>query len=115
MGSLVASGSDDGRLYIWEQWSATIACIGERSDSVAVNTIAPHPEELCLATGGIDPTVKLWAPSAKEPQHAELIEPRTRNYHHRHNLASIWMRLLGGGAGLVAPVGKSRQAVCASF
>lgn len=67
-GRLVASGSDDGRLFLWHSRSGELAALGENADGYVVNTIAPHPSDLCLATGGIDHTVKFWAPTATQPR-----------------------------------------------
>lgn len=67
-GELVASGSEDGRLFIWSSRTKALVCLGEDGDSRAINTLAQHPaRDLCLATGGIDSTVKLWVPSAAKP------------------------------------------------
>eukprot|EP00435_Cladocopium_sp_Y103_P007289 s64_g2.t1 len=38
----------------------------EQCDHYVVNAIATHPRDLCLATSGIDTTVKIWMPSRSE-------------------------------------------------
>eukprot|EP00931_Biecheleriopsis_adriatica_P118296 TRINITY_DN93733_c0_g1_i1.p1 TRINITY_DN93733_c0_g1~~TRINITY_DN93733_c0_g1_i1.p1 ORF type:complete len:558 (+),score=100.81 TRINITY_DN93733_c0_g1_i1:30-1676(+) len=60
---LVASGSDCGRLFIWEASSGQLLCL-RRGDAFVINAIASHPRDLCLATGGIDSSVKIWTPIA---------------------------------------------------
>lgn len=67
-GQLIASGSDDGRLFLWHSGTQELAGLGEKGDSHILNAIAPHPTDLCIATGGIDDTVKLWYPTASEPR-----------------------------------------------
>eukprot|EP00124_Ichthyophonus_hoferi_P002857 Ihof_evm2s216 gene=Ihof_evmTU2s216 len=58
----IVSGSDDGRIYIWHKASSHL--IGNiKADSHVVNCVQPHPFETCLASSGIDSTVKLWAPT----------------------------------------------------
>lgn len=61
---VVASGSDDGRLFLWDTESCGLVGLCEDADSEVVNSIAPHPDHLLIATGGIDDDVKVWAPMA---------------------------------------------------
>lgn len=63
--ALVASGSDCGHLFIWDAASAQLLLV-RRGDHYVVNAIASHPRDLCVATSGIDNTVKLWRPSCRE-------------------------------------------------
>jgi WD40 repeat protein len=57
----IASGSDDGNLYIWDRKTAQIlACI--KSDDNVVNSIHGHPMNYDVLVSGIDDTVKILAP-----------------------------------------------------
>ncbi|KAJ1461591.1 WD40-repeat-containing domain protein, partial [Pelagophyceae sp. CCMP2097] len=57
--AVVATGGDDGALYLWD--AETAAPLSKRrADRCVVNSIAPHPFDLGLATSGIDSEVKLW-------------------------------------------------------
>lgn len=47
----VASGSDDGRLFVWHAGSGKLLLL-RKCDSKVVNCMASHPHELVLATGG---------------------------------------------------------------
>ena len=58
----VASGSDDGRMFIWRTRDAALQCAPVADRSV-VNCVQSAPGGgLRLASCGIDTTVKLWAP-----------------------------------------------------
>eukprot|EP01069_Polyplicarium_translucidae_P009669 Polyplicarium_translucidae@DN3332_c0_g1_i4.p1 len=70
----VASGSDDGRVFIWDANTGTVLWIGESADSEVVNCIAPHPLDSLIATSGIDPDVKIWAPTAEGPISQESMD-----------------------------------------
>mmetsp|Transcript_70678 Transcript_70678/g.189554 ORF Transcript_70678/g.189554 Transcript_70678/m.189554 type:complete len:175 (+) Transcript_70678:3-527(+) len=94
---LVASGSDDGRLFLWHASSGALAGLGEGGDSFVVNSVAPHPRDLCLATGGIDSCVKVWAPTSAEPR--RLSGPEVEEVCRRNELrgdAAGFPFLLGG-------------------
>lgn len=67
-GELVASGSDDGRLFLWDAASSDLVGLGHHGDSHVINAIAPHPQDLCVASGGIDDEVKMWAPVSETMQ-----------------------------------------------
>ena len=58
----VASGSDDGRMFVWRTRDAELQCAPVADRSV-VNCVQSAPGGgLRLASCGIDTTVKLWAP-----------------------------------------------------
>ena len=58
----VASGSDDGRMFVWRTRDAALQCAPVADRSV-VNCVQSAPGGgLRLASCGIDTTVKLWAP-----------------------------------------------------
>lgn len=59
--SHVVSGSDCGRVFIWNKWTAEIEMFFE-ADRHVVNCVQPHPLEPTLATSGIDYDIKLFTP-----------------------------------------------------
>ncbi|XP_027903176.1 WD and tetratricopeptide repeats protein 1 isoform X2 [Vigna unguiculata] len=65
-GEYVASGSDDGRWFIWEKRTGRLIKILNGDGSV-VNCIQCHPFDFVVATSGIDSTIKIWTPSAPVP------------------------------------------------
>ncbi|KIP04882.1 hypothetical protein PHLGIDRAFT_108939 [Phlebiopsis gigantea 11061_1 CR5-6] len=58
----VASGSDDGNLFLWKKSTGKLHDILE-GDGTVVNVIEDHPSLPLLAVSGIDTTVKLFAPA----------------------------------------------------
>jgi len=62
----VVSGSDCGRIFIWDKKTAKLVnmMMGDRD---VVNCAAGHPFDPVLATSGIENNVKLWEPSAEKP------------------------------------------------
>jgi len=62
----VMSGSDDGRIFIWEKKTAKLVNM-MKGDRDVVNVLSGHPFDPVLATVGIDKTVKIWTPSAEKP------------------------------------------------
>lgn len=69
--ALVASGSDCGHLFVWDARTAELLLL-RRGDHYVVNAIATHPRDLCLATSGIDTTVKIWMPNREEAMPLDL-------------------------------------------
>ncbi|TKY74456.1 WD and tetratricopeptide repeats protein 1 [Spatholobus suberectus] len=65
-GEYVASGSDDGRWFIWEKRTGRLLKMLNGDESV-VNCIQCHPFDFVVATSGIDSTIKIWTPSAPVP------------------------------------------------
>ncbi|KAI3435675.1 hypothetical protein D9Q98_001733 [Chlorella vulgaris] len=64
----VMSGSDCGHIFVWCAASGRVVAM-LRGDDDTVNCLEPHPHHLLtVATSGIDDTVKLWTPTAEEPQ-----------------------------------------------
>ncbi|KAL2340008.1 hypothetical protein Fmac_007948 [Flemingia macrophylla] len=62
-GEYVASGSDDGRWFIWEKRTGRLVKMLNGDESV-VNCVQCHPFDSVVATSGIDSTIKLWTPNA---------------------------------------------------
>ncbi|XP_059459761.1 protein ALTERED SEED GERMINATION 2 [Corylus avellana] len=65
-GEYVASGSDDGRWFIWEKKTGRLIKMLLGDDAV-VNCVQCHPFDSVVATSGIDNTIKIWTPSAPVP------------------------------------------------
>ncbi|KAL3514246.1 hypothetical protein ACH5RR_026963 [Cinchona calisaya] len=65
-GEYIASGSDDGRWFIWEKRTGRLVKMLHGDDTV-VNCIQCHPFDCVVATSGIDNTIKIWTPSASVP------------------------------------------------
>lgn len=64
-GNYVASGSDDGRWFIWQKSTGRLLKMFKGDDNV-VNCVQCHPFDCAIATSGIDNTVKMWTPCAPE-------------------------------------------------
>uniref|UniRef100_A0A0A9D2H6 WD and tetratricopeptide repeat protein, putative n=1 Tax=Arundo donax TaxID=35708 RepID=A0A0A9D2H6_ARUDO len=62
-GEFIASGSDDGRWFIWEKRTGRLIKM-LTGDGAVVNCIQSHPFDCAVATSGIDHTIKLWTPDA---------------------------------------------------
>nr|GLL49029.1 WD and tetratricopeptide repeats protein 1-like isoform X1 [Ipomoea trifida] len=65
-GQYIASGSDDGRWFIWEKKTGRLIKMLHGDESV-VNCIQSHPYDCVVATSGIDNTIKIWTPRASVP------------------------------------------------
>ncbi|EPS64348.1 hypothetical protein M569_10433 [Genlisea aurea] len=62
-GEYIASGSDDGRCFIWEKKTGRLIKMLHGDDAV-VNCIQCHPHDCTIATSGIDSTIKIWCPTS---------------------------------------------------
>ncbi|ORX62385.1 WD40 repeat-like protein [Hesseltinella vesiculosa] len=60
----VVSGSDDGRAYVWDKATGKLMQL-LKGDQDTVNNIVGHPTLPIMAISGIDDSVKLFAPIAK--------------------------------------------------
>jgi nuclear receptor interaction protein len=56
----IMSGSDCGRIMVWEKETAKIV-MGFPADERVVNCLAPNPHHYVLASSGIDYDIKLWS------------------------------------------------------
>ncbi|KAI3460063.1 hypothetical protein Pfo_016726 [Paulownia fortunei] len=65
-GEYVASGSDDGRWFIWEKKTGRLLKMLHGDDAV-VNCVQCHPYDCVIATSGIDSTIKIWTPNSPVP------------------------------------------------
>ena len=60
-GQYIVAGSDDGNFFCWDRKTTNIVKV-LRGDEQIVNCLQTHPTTALLATSGIDPAVRLWAP-----------------------------------------------------
>ncbi|KAF9599458.1 hypothetical protein IFM89_038552 [Coptis chinensis] len=65
-GDYVASGSDDGRWFIWEKRTGRLIKM-LAGDAAVVNCVQSHPFDCTVATSGLDNTIKLWTASGQTP------------------------------------------------
>ncbi|KAK4352344.1 hypothetical protein RND71_027862 [Anisodus tanguticus] len=65
-GEYIASGSDDGRWFIWEKRTGRLIKM-LHGDEAVVNCVQCHPCDCVVATSGIDSTIKIWTPTASVP------------------------------------------------
>jgi len=65
-GEFVASGSDDGRWFIWSKKTGRLIKMLNGDENV-VNCVQSHPFDCAVATSGIDNTIKFWTPCARVP------------------------------------------------
>jgi WD40 repeat protein len=63
----VLSGSDDGRLFVFDKKSTEIVQILE-GDQAVVNVAQAHPSLPILAVSGIDSSIKIFAPTSAFPR-----------------------------------------------
>lgn len=56
----IMSGSDCGRIMVWEKKSAKLV-MGFPADTRVVNCLSPNPWTYALASSGIDYDIKLWS------------------------------------------------------
>lgn len=59
----VVSGSDCGRIFIWNKKGGRLVRVME-ADKHVVNCIEPHPHSTVLASSGIEHDIKMWIPKA---------------------------------------------------
>ncbi len=57
----VASGSDDGRIFVWDRFNGRLVNMLS-SDDQNVSCVAAHPSMPVLASAGSEPVIKLWSP-----------------------------------------------------
>lgn len=65
----VVSGSDCGRLFIWDKKTAELINILD-GDGEVVNVIQGHPYEPMIACSGIDHTIKIFSPDERKQEDA---------------------------------------------
>ncbi|KRZ18209.1 DDB1- and CUL4-associated factor 8 [Trichinella zimbabwensis] len=58
----IMSGSDCGHIFFWDKNSEKLVNVLLGEERGVVNALVSHPHCSVLATGGLEPVVKLWAP-----------------------------------------------------
>ncbi|KAI9096505.1 WD40-repeat-containing domain protein [Phlyctochytrium arcticum] len=61
----IMSGSDDGKIFVWDKESSEICCL-LKGDRDVVNCVQPHPYLPIVASSGIDSDIKMWWPDAAD-------------------------------------------------
>ncbi|KAL6067413.1 DDB1- and CUL4-associated factor 6 [Balamuthia mandrillaris] len=70
----IASGSDDGRIFVWEKRTAKIVKVLE-GDNHVVNCVRGHPNgDPVIASSGIDDNIKIWMPISESITGMEDLE-----------------------------------------
>ncbi|KAL0047044.1 hypothetical protein WJX82_004928 [Trebouxia sp. C0006] len=100
----VASGSDDGRIFVWDRFNGRLVNMLS-SDDQSVSCVAAHPSMPVLASAGSEPVIKLWSPQAEfacNLERAEAIMSHNAQElaegDRRSNLAGpppMWLNMLG--------------------
>jgi nuclear receptor interaction protein len=65
----VVSGSDSGHVFIWDRKTSELVNILE-GDGEVVNVVQGHPYEPTIAVSGIDHTIKIFSPDARDQANA---------------------------------------------
>ncbi|KAF2399562.1 WD40 repeat-like protein [Trichodelitschia bisporula] len=88
----VVSGSDCGNFFIWDRKTSRLLNILE-GDQEVVNVVQGHPYEPMLAVSGIDHTIKIFSPDARDRQNAALGKGMTHfDYSTFSSISSIDLR-----------------------
>ncbi|DBB01012.1 TPA: hypothetical protein ACH3X1_000915 [Trebouxia sp. C0004] len=100
----VASGSDDGRIFVWDRFNGLLVNMLS-SDDQNVSCVAAHPSMPVLASAGSEPVIKLWSPQAESACNLERAEAimlhnaqELAEGDRRSNLAGpppMWLNMLG--------------------
>jgi len=61
-GEYIASGSDDGHLFIWDRLTGELL-MSRLSDADVVNCVLAHPFLPILVTSGLDDVIRIWGPN----------------------------------------------------
>ena len=72
-GNFIIAGSDDGKFFIWDRKTTNIIKVLNGDDSI-VNCLQPHPTTCYLATSGIDPYVRIWAPMPENFDNKRVVQ-----------------------------------------
>eukprot|EP00741_Cyanophora_paradoxa_P012455 tig00020610_g12034.t1 len=114
----VASGSDCGRLFVWDRRTGALVNF-LKGDRHVVNCVQAHPFDCVLASSGIDNSVKVWTPTREEatalPDRDRVLAKNKRALAHERNGMILVPRsvlrriLLGGVPGAAAGPGEEGE------
>eukprot|EP00798_Chlamydomonas_sp_ICE-L_P008194 gene8194-1456_t len=89
---LIAAGSDDGRVFLYDAETGELLAALEADADVA-NCVQCHPFTATLATSGIEDVIRLWSPTAESTvERGDLQQVVTKNQE-RMNARSEIMRM----------------------
>ncbi|KAL8543395.1 hypothetical protein ACS0TY_004071 [Phlomoides rotata] len=81
----VVSGSDCGRIFIWNKKDGRLVRVME-ADKHVVNCIESHPHSTVLASSGIEHDIKMWIPKAIDrailPTNIQKLRHRSKGWMH---------------------------------
>lgn len=66
-GEYIASGSDDGHLFIWDRLTGELL-MSRLADADVVNCVIAHPFLPILVTSGLDDVIRIWGPNRLDGQ-----------------------------------------------
>ena len=98
-GQFIVAGSDCGCMFLWNRATANLVEAWHGDESI-VNCLQPHPSLCVLATSGIDPVVRLWAPQSKgdkDPRREKELESLIRANQKRMNADPLEVMLMNMG------------------
>ena len=75
----IVSGSDCGHVFLWEKSTEKVVQLLKGDEVGAVNCLEPNPRCMTLATSGLENSVKVWSPCAKEPTRLQNLDEVVRD------------------------------------
>jgi len=91
-GQFVVTGSDDGRIFIWEKHTTKLVNLFH-GDRDVVNCLQCHPVDPILATSGIEQVIRLWAPLSRSARNLDKV----------HDIMTKNQRRMEEGPGMISP------------
>ncbi|KRY56217.1 DDB1- and CUL4-associated factor 8 [Trichinella britovi] len=86
----IMSGSDCGHIFFWDKNSEKLVNVLLGEERGVVNTLVAHPHCSVVATSGLEPVVKLWAPIGGKanlnPAHVQRVLRSNARYRYRRNV-----------------------------
>ena len=96
--NFICAGSDDGSFFIWDKLTTNVVRVLKGDDSI-VNCLQPHPFAPYLATSGIDPHVRIWAPKILDNKDERVVSDvktavlNNQNQMHSHPFEFLFLNL----------------------
>ncbi|KRX26718.1 DDB1- and CUL4-associated factor 8 [Trichinella nelsoni] len=86
----IMSGSDCGHIFFWDKNSEKLVNVLLGEERGVVNTLVAHPHCSVVATSGLEPVVKLWAPVGGKanlnPTYVQRVLRSNARYRYRRNI-----------------------------